>query len=261
MRRLAAALLFACLAVPAGAQQYDPSVEPWRTPAGRACFDSWAQTAIGIINRHVGAEQFNVGKPYTFDSYGNLVSSFSPSAQLPSDWSMYRNDKYWRMWEVYRETDQWRSPILQQANVPLLRNYVRQCVARGGAAFERSTISPQAASPQTDKRCDGIDLSGAWRSDDSGLYCLRQTGNAVAWTGTVRDRGRETPEQFSGTVEGCLATGTAAVGKATGVALSVRITDATSIAISPVEAADRTLVPALRRLARQDSDTRCAGLK
>ncbi|MGE0745472.1 MAG: hypothetical protein AB7K86_09495 [Rhodospirillales bacterium] len=261
MRRLAAAVLLAGLAVPAAAQQYDPTVEPWRTPVGRTCIDSWAQSALGILNRHVGTDQFNVGKPYTFDGYGNLVSAYSTSAQLPSDWAMFRSDKYWRMWEVYRETDQWRSPILQQANVPLLRNYVRQCVARGGTAFERSDISPQAARPRTDTRCDGIDLTGAWRSDDSGLYCLRQTGNAVAWTGTVRDRGRETPEQFSGTVEGCLATGTAAVGKATGVALSVRITDATSISIAPKDAADRALVPALRRLARVDGDERCAGLK
>ena len=73
----------------------------------------------------------------------------------------------------------------------------------------------------------------------------------------MRDRRRETNEQFTGTIEGCLATGTAAVGKATGVGLTVRVTDATSIAIAPVEAADRALVPALRRLAKQDDDYRC----
>jgi hypothetical protein len=261
MRRLAAALLFALLAVPAAAQTtqtYDPSVEPWRTPVGRACFEEWMQNALGMINRHIGPEPFNLAKPYKFDAYGNLVSSYSPAAQLPSDWSMFRSDKYWRMWEVYRETDRWRDPILQQANVPLLRSYVRQCVARDGTAFERSTISPLAASPRTDPRCDSIDLTGVWRSDDSGLYCVRQTGHTIAWTGTVRDRGREVPEQFSGTIEGCLATGTAAVGTATGVALSVRITDATSISVAPVEAADRRLVPALRRLAKQGDDARCA---
>lgn len=257
MRRTAAALLALLIAAPAAAQMGDPTAEPWKTQVGRACFDEWANTAMNVLNRHVGADAFNMGKPYKFDAYGNVVSAYSPAGQLPGDWNRFGTDKYWRMWEVYRETDRWTNPILREANVPLLRNYVRQCAARGGASIQ-SRIAPQAATPRSDPRCDGIDLSGTWRSDDGGIYCMRQDGAALSWTGTVRDRGRESPERFAGTVEGCQATGSATVGTTDGVGLAVRITDGTAIAIAPQAAADRTLVPALRRLARQESDAPCA---
>ncbi|MBM3488624.1 MAG: hypothetical protein FJX67_18670, partial [Alphaproteobacteria bacterium] len=252
---LAAVLL--ALAAPPAAAQIDPIAEPWKTEAGRACMDQWADTALSRLNRHVGPEPFNLGKPYKIDGYGNLVPAHSPAGQLPGDWARHGPNKYFRMWEIYRETDRWTNPILHEATVPLMWNFVRQCAARAmggvGAALNPTAAPGPSSAPATETRCNGIDLTGAWKSDDGGTYCVFQTGTTLVWNGTVRDRGRAALEQFAGAVQGCQATGHASTGygteRKTGLAITVRVLDRTAITAAPGEGVARGALPALRRLA------------
>lgn len=259
------ALVAFALAVPPATAQIDPIAEPWKTEAGRTCMDQWADTALSRLNRHVGPEPFNLGKPYKFDGYGNLVPAHSPAGQLPGDWARHGANRYYRMWEIYRETDRWTNAILHEATVPLMRNFVRQCTARalGGVS---ANLAPTAAlgpstTPATETRCNGIDLTGTWRSDDGGTYCVFQSGTAILWNGTVRDRGRIALEQYAAAVQGCQATGHASTGygaeRRTGLALTLRILDRTAITAAAGEGVERGALPALRRLARTGDAPAC----
>lgn len=132
LQRWVMVVLCACgLAAPALAQ------DPWDTQIGQMCFEQWIRDTEQRVNG-LDDPKLNDRKPWYINEYGLWASRtpYGPSSPYaPDNFGQYRN-KYHYMWvEYYAVPEDQTSgmrPIFRRLNIPDLRQYVLDCIARAG---------------------------------------------------------------------------------------------------------------------------------
>jgi len=110
------------------------TLNPWDTPHGQACFESWIRESMSRMNAYNGDEEFNARKPWSINKYGLLQAKGIGSVGAPEDFHDHNYNRYWWIWDHYNAPSStgWEDNNWNGAQVPPIREYVNKCISQGG---------------------------------------------------------------------------------------------------------------------------------